>query len=72
MRSHFQEPSKQVLAERAQRDQSCGYSQDCVPPSSLPPFSPAACSLESYRAAPDEDQFSLGVGGRKRCRQAGI
>lgn len=31
-------PSTQVLAERAQLDQSCGYSQDCVPPSCFPPL----------------------------------
>lgn len=74
MRSLFQEPSKQVLEQRAQRDQSCGTVRTVSLLLALPPhpFSPAACSLESHRAAPDEDQCSLDVGRRRRRRQAGI
>lgn len=57
----FEEPSSQVLAERLQVGQYCGYSLGAAPPWLL---SLHGClwRWETTRAAPGRDPFSVDVG----------
>lgn len=61
-----------MLAERSQLDQSCGYSQDCAPPSGSPPLLSSCLQPREPQSGTYEDQFSLGVGGRRRLDFEGL